>query len=164
MYIVQALECTPFWLIVKRNSMRRYKKRKWWFSFLYFLAQSGSLWKKSLLLSIALVTTCVADARKYSSKIICKQQRAQHIPKCSTRVLAFMSPCCKHEQQCCQYGIFLDTEKSTNNNISAMDIATCTQKHRFVFCSAQILFCNQTMFGNKHSLFCDVWLLSNNST
>jgi hypothetical protein len=37
--------------------------------------------------------------------------------------LAFMSPCCKHKQRHCQYDIFLDTEQSTNNNTSVMDIA-----------------------------------------
>jgi hypothetical protein len=53
-----------------------------------------------------------------------KPQRAQHTPKCSTtKVLAFMSPCCKHEQQHCQYDIFLDTKKSASNNASAMDSA-----------------------------------------
>jgi len=52
-----------------------------------FLRQSRSLWRTCCNTT---ETTFAAAARKYVSKIQCKSQRAQHIPKCSTtRALDF---------------------------------------------------------------------------
>ena len=51
-----------------------------------------------------------------------------------------------------------------SKNIFAMDLANILHAEDRFFCSAQKFFCYQTMFGTKHSLLYDVWLLSNNST
>jgi hypothetical protein len=78
-------------------------------------------------------TTCAADARKYISKILCKPQRAQHTPKCSTtRALDF-----------CHHVVCM------SNNTFVMNITNILHAEDRFFLHCAKFFVNQTMFGNK---------------
>ena len=76
-----------------------------------------------------------------------------HIPlffSSTTTALVSIPPCCKHEQQHCQYDIFVDAKSQKNNDLSAMDIAHIWNAGALMFLLCTTLFfCNQMMFGNK---------------
>ncbi len=78
-------------------------------------------------------TTCAADAHKYISKILCKPQRAQHTPKCSTtRALDFCN-----------------NVVCVSNNTFATHIANISMQRIDFFLHCTKFVVNQTMFGNK---------------
>ncbi len=143
-YIIPDWDRTYFLTARQKNSIKI--KKEMMIHIPLSLSQSSSLWRTC---GNTTETTCAAAARKYVSKILCKSQRALHIPKCSTtRALDF----CDHVV-------------SMSNNIFAMDVASILHaEDRFFSALHKILFVTKWCLETKHSLLYNVWLLSNNST
>ena len=94
-YIIPDWDCTHFWQLVEKNSIKIKKEMMIYIP--VCLSQSRSLWRTS---GNTTATTCAADAHKYIAKILCKPQRAQHTPKMLNHLsFGFLQPCCMREQQ-----------------------------------------------------------------